>query len=242
VRFLNQSGTRFAGKMADGSGVWSTGFVGFSPRHVSTRLAQTDSTRQYGVTPMNLRVMIRRLAGRPTLRIGARSTLGWDARILNAGANSSAIRVGANCRVEGELFVFAHGGDIRIGDWCFIGPGSRVWSALEIDIGSRVLISHNCTIIDSLTHPLDPHERHMQYKAIIGSGHPGSIDLDEKPVRIEDDAWIGAGATILRGVTVGKAGIVGAGSVVTSDVPPYTIVAGNPARVIRRIESCVEKP
>ena len=53
---------------------------------------------------------------------------------------------------------------------------------------------------------------------------------------IEDDAWIGAGAIILPGVTIHKGAIVGAGSVVTKDVPPYSIVAGNPARVIRQID------
>ena len=62
--------------------------------------------------------------------------------------------------------------------------------------------------------------------------------LKEKPrfVAIEDDAWIGAGAIILPGVTIHKGAIVGAGSVVTKDVPPYSIVAGNPARVIRQID------
>ena len=57
------------------------------------------------------------------------------------------------------------------------------------------------------------------------------------PIRIEDGAWIGAGAIILAGVTVGQKSIVGAGAVVTRDVPPYAIVAGNPAKVLGRIDA-----
>jgi galactoside O-acetyltransferase len=56
-----------------------------------------------------------------------------------------------------------------------------------------------------------------------------------KPVKIEDKVWIGFNSIILKGVTVGEGAIVGAGSVVTKDVPPYTIVAGNPARIIREL-------
>ena len=90
--------------------------------------------------------------------------------------------------------------------------------------------------MDSLTHPIEAAGRHAQFRAILRVGHPSAIDLDEKPVCIEDDAWIGAGSIILRGVTIGKAAIVGAGSVVTQDVPPYTVVVGNPARVVRQLK------
>ena len=178
-------------------------------------------------------LLIKRLLGRPTLRVGRNTSIGRSAKVLNAGATSDNIRVGKNCRIEGELFVFAHGGKIRLGDWCFIGPGSRLWAASEIWLGDRVLISHNCNIMDSLTHPIDARERHEQFRSILVAGHPIAIDLAERPVRIEDDAWVGAGVTILRGVTIGSASIVGAGSVVTHDVPKFTVVAGNPAKIVR---------
>lgn len=176
---------------------------------------------------------LRQLRGKPTLRLGAGSSLARSARILNAGASSDLIRVGSHCRIEGELFVFAHGGRITIGDWCFVGPGTRLWSACDLRIGDRVLISHQCNVMDSLTHPLDPAARHAQFRSILTQGHPREIDLDERPVHIEDDVWIGAGATILRGVRIGRAAIVGAGAVVTRDVPDGAVVAGNPARIVR---------
>jgi acetyltransferase-like isoleucine patch superfamily enzyme len=144
--------------------------------------------------------------------------------------------VGKHCRIEGELFVFAHGGRISIGDWCFVGPGTRVWSALEISIGNRVLISHNVNVMDSLTHPLDSGDRHAQFRSILYTGHPMAINLDEKRVRIEDDAWIGAGAIVLRGVTIGCGAVVGAGAVVTRDVPSHAVVVGNPAHVVRHLK------
>ncbi len=185
---------------------------------------------------MNLELLIRRLRGKPTLVSGPGTSLSATARILNAGASSGQIRVGHHCRIEGELFIFAHGGRISIGDWCFVGPGTRIWSAMEVTIGNRVLISHNVNIMDSLTHPLDPAKRHAQFRSILERGHPKSIDLDEKAVRIEDDAWIGAGASVLRGVTIGLGAIVGAGAVVTRDVAAHTVVAGNPAHLVRHLE------
>jgi acetyltransferase-like isoleucine patch superfamily enzyme len=89
--------------------------------------------------------------------------------------------------------------------------------------------------MDSLTHPLDAASRHLHFKAILSGGHPEKIDLGERPVAICDDAWIAAGATVLRGVTIGNGSVVAAGAVVTDDVPPFTIVAGNPARVVRTL-------
>jgi acetyltransferase-like isoleucine patch superfamily enzyme len=133
----------------------------------------------------------------------------------------------------GELMTFAHGGNISIGEWCYVSSGSRVWSAASIQIGDRVLIAHNVNIFDSLTHPLDATARHEHFKAISTVGHPRQIDLGERPVIIHEDVWIGAGAFVLRGVTIGACAIVAAGAVVTRDVPANCIVAGNPAAIVR---------
>lgn len=167
--------------------------------------------------------------------LGERAKLMPSARIRNIRGVDRSIRVGAHTLVAGELLVFLHGGDISIGEWCFIGEGARLWSCGAIKIGDRVLISHNVNIFDSLTHPLSARLRHSQFKEIAQTGHPLSIDLGEQPVTVNNDVWIGANALILRGVTIGEGAIVGAGAVVTHDVSPFTIVAGNPARVIREL-------
>ncbi|CAN5416233.1 N/A [soil metagenome] len=139
--------------------------------------------------------------------------------------------------IRGELLVFGHGGQLNIGEFCYVGEGTRIWAADSITIGDRVLISHNVNIFDNLTHPLSPVARHLQFVEIAESGHPRRIDLGERPIRIEADALIGASATILRGVTIGRGAIVGAGAVVTKDVPAHCIVGGNPAKLIRELEA-----
>ena len=187
---------------------------------------------------MNLRLFVQRLLGRSGFAAGSGTTLASTARILDTGRGGSVrIRIGGCSRIEGELLVFAHGGEISIGNWCFVGPGTRIWSGASIKIGNRVMISHNVNIIDNLTHPLDAAQRHSHFRHIMEHGHPQDIMLGDQPVVIEDDAWIAASATILRGVRIGRGAIVGAGAVVTVDAPPMTIVAGNPARVIRQIDS-----
>jgi acetyltransferase-like isoleucine patch superfamily enzyme len=131
------------------------------------------------------------------------------------------------------LLIFGHGGRIRLGDYCYVGEQTRIWSSCSIDIGNRVLISHCVTIMGNLTHPLDPVERHRQFRAIISTGHPNSIDLGERPVVIEDDALIGCHCVVLRGVRIGRGAVIGAGSVVARDIAPMMVAAGNPARVMR---------
>lgn len=179
---------------------------------------------------------VKRILRQPTCVLGSRTRLGMSASIFNGAAESRAITVGTNSVVKGELLVFPHGGRIAIGDWCYVGEGARIWSAESIEIGNRVMLSHNVNIFDSLTHPLSARLRHHHFRNIATAGHPKSIDLGERPVRIGDDAWICAGATVLRGVTVGRGAIVGAGAVVTKDVEPWTLVGGNPARVIRNLD------
>lgn len=179
---------------------------------------------------------VKKMLRRATCVLGIGSRLGWSVSICNGSAESDAISVGANSIIKGELLVFAHGGRIAVGDWCYVGEGARIWSAESIAIGNRVMLSHNVNILDSLTHPLSARLRHRHFRHIATVGHPKSIDLGERPVRICDDAWIAAGATVLRGVTVGRGAIVGAGAVVTKDVEPWTVVGGNPARVIRHLD------
>jgi acetyltransferase-like isoleucine patch superfamily enzyme len=184
---------------------------------------------------MNFHYWLQRLAGRATciLMDGARLT--QSARIRNVVGKTDRIVVGRNSVVRGELMTLGHGGEIVLGDWCYVGEGTRIWSATSIRIGNRVLISHSVNIFDCLSHPISAAQRHEHAKQIITRGHPRDISLGEQPVSIQDDAWVGAGAMVLRGVTLGQGAIVAAGAVVTKDVPAWTIVAGNPAVIVREL-------
>jgi acetyltransferase-like isoleucine patch superfamily enzyme len=179
--------------------------------------------------------LAQRLLGRPTCELKEGAVLGRTARIRNGFGSSDRIVVGPHTHVNGELFLFANGGRITLGEWCYVGEGSRIWSSCSVTIGNRVNISHSVNIFDSLTHPMRAAERHQQIKTILTEGHPREISLGERPVTIGDDVWLGAGSIILRGVTIGEGAIIGAGSVVTKNVPPFSIVAGNPATVVREL-------
>lgn len=161
-------------------------------------------------------------------RLAPRVTLIESARVVNLAGQVDRVRVGANSVVAGELLVFAHGGDIAIGDWCYIGEGSRIWSAASVTIGDRVLVSHGVNIHDCDSHPRDAAGRHEHFRELRRQGHPRELEgVASAPVRIEDDAWIGFNAIVLKGVTVGARSIVAAGSVVTRDVPSDSIYIGD---------------
>jgi len=168
-----------------------------------------------------------------SLRYRSMSTVASTARFLEGSSvvnkrGRSAIRIGGNTSIRGELLVFAHGGQIQIGKWCYLGEGSRIWSANEIFIGNRVLISHNVNIFDNNSHPKDAVARHRHYKSITTTGHPKEMDnISSAPVVIGDDVWIGFGAVILKGVSIGERSIIGAGSFITKDVPQGTTIVGN---------------
>lgn len=177
------------------------------------------------------------------LRHRAHAALGRNVRIplggwVESGGSPQRITIGKRTTIRGQLFVFPHGGSITVGEWCFVGEGAKVWSSKGITIGDRVLISHNVNIHDTNSHSIDHRLRHQQYQEIVLSGHPSNAPgILDGPVSIGDDAWIGFDATILKGVSVGQGAIVGARSVVTEDVPPWTIVAGNPARTVRVLDA-----
>jgi acetyltransferase-like isoleucine patch superfamily enzyme len=169
--------------------------------------------------------------------LGKGASIHRGAIIHNMLQRRDAISIGDFTHVKGELVTFRHGGSIRIGDYCYIGEYTKLWSAQSITIGNRVLIGHSVSIFDNLTHPISASARHHHYREIVTAGHPTSIDLSERPVVLCDDVWIGCMSIILRGVRVGEGAIIGAGSVVTKDVPAWTMAAGNPARVIRELEA-----
>jgi acetyltransferase-like isoleucine patch superfamily enzyme len=109
--------------------------------------------------------------------------------------------------------------------------GAVFMCAEHIQIGRRVIVSYNVTIADSDFHPIDPKQRKQDAIASAPGGDRSQRPaLITRPVIIEDDVRIGIGAIVLKGVRIGKGAFIGAGSVVVSDVPAGSIVAGNPAR------------
>lgn len=169
------------------------------------------------------------------IRIGSNSIVYLKAKIYNISKNKNNIVVGNNSHIKGELLVYAHGGKITIGDYCIVGPQTKIWSSCNIEIGNRVLLAHNINIHDNNAHPINAQQRHEHFKAIITTGHPSKINLGEKPIVIEDDVWIGFNAVILKGVTIGKGSIIAANSLVKQNVPPNVMVAGNPAVIIKQL-------
>ncbi|WP_353065284.1 acyltransferase [Tunturibacter psychrotolerans] len=156
-----------------------------------------------------------------------------SSRIENNQAKRESIVIAAHSQILGQLLVLGHGGTIKIGESCFVGENSRIWSAESIAIGNRVLISHNVNIHDHNAHSLSAERRSLHIKKIFSTGHPTHLeDVASAPIVIEDDAWIGFNSSILKGVRIGRGAIVGAATVVTKDVPAYAIVAGNPAKII----------
>jgi maltose O-acetyltransferase len=127
-------------------------------------------------------------------------------------------KCGADVNVErGADFLF--GDTIEIGNRS--GIGVDAWIRAELVVGNDVMMGPGVVI----------YGRYHNYERIdIPMNKQGMGDYS--PINIEDDVWIGARAIVLKGVTIGKGSIIGAGSVVTKNVEPYSVVAGNPARVI----------
>lgn len=150
-----------------------------------------------------------------------------EAEVNNFRRNREKISIGRHSYIRGRLLVYAHGGSISIGNWCYLGIRSEIWSMQSIKIGDRVLISHDVNIHDGTAHSMDPLERHQHFQSIIEKGHPTLSDqlpgVTSAPIVIEDDVWISFGVTILKGVRIGRGSIVAAGSIVTKDIPPGMI-------------------
>ena len=117
-------------------------------------------------------------------------------------------------------FYIDYGKPVTIGKRCFIQQCCTFFGRGGITVGNDVFIGPKVNLI-TINHDVDPDNRSATYG---------------RPIKIEDKVWIGINSTILPGVTLGYGAIVGANSVVTKDVPPMTVVAGNPARIIKRIE------
>lgn len=162
--------------------------------------------------------------------------LSEQAVLTNNTGNPEKIKVGNRSRIMGNLLVFDFEGQINIGEDCFIGPDTRIWSAKDIRIGNRVLIAHNVNIHDNISHPLDARERYQENYDFVKTGLHKRTDIKGESIEIGNDVWIGFNTTILRGVKIGEGAVIGAGSLVKDDVEPWTVNVGSPAKIVRRLE------
>lgn len=160
--------------------------------------------------------------------------------VKNESGNKNSIQIGKFTRLLGRI-VCKTSGRVKIGSYSVIQDGAILMCLEEINIGSFVGISGGCTICDNNIHQVGVENwiRHRIRVAPGGPGYPGLGNgwelAESKPITIEDAAWIGMSSVILKGVTIGEGAIVARNSVVTKDVPPYTIVAGNPAKVVKTL-------
>jgi acetyltransferase-like isoleucine patch superfamily enzyme len=135
----------------------------------------------------------------------------------------------------GTMFDVGRSGRVSIGN-CALVHGARIICDAEVTIGDYALISWNVVLMDSYRVPFDPEARREAVRR-VPDVRPWNIDgqVPARPVSIGRAVWIGFDSCILPGVVIGEGAVVGARSVVVSDVEPFTIVAGNPARVVRRL-------
>ena len=144
---------------------------------------------------------------------------------LDREKRSEAIRgilgkVGKNCVVEQPIFC-TYGYNTTVGDNFFMNVNGKLMDSGKITIGNNVFIAPNVSIITE-EHAMDVENR------IAGLEYT-------HPVTIGDNVWICTGAIILPGVTIGNDSVIGAGSVVTKDIPPKSLAVGNPCKVIRKL-------
>jgi acetyltransferase-like isoleucine patch superfamily enzyme len=155
-------------------------------------------------------------------------------------AGSGRVSIGRRVWLSGKsTFEFSNllhaSPELVIGDGSFVGHACVFHVAESVRVGRDCLLAGGTAVFDCDGHPVDAARRRA------GEPTPPS---GVKPVVIGDDVWVGTGALILKGVRVGDRSVVAAGSVVTKDVPPDTVVAGNPARVVKRLtaNAAVETP
>jgi acetyltransferase-like isoleucine patch superfamily enzyme len=136
---------------------------------------------------------------------------------------------------KGTMLDVGPQGHVHVGDYALV-HGARMICDTAVEIGAYTLISWNVVLMDSYRVPFDPAARRRELER-VPTHWPRRLEGGVgQPVRIGRNVWIGFDACVLPGVTIGEGAVVGARSVVMEDVPPYTVVVGNPARVIRRLE------
>jgi acetyltransferase-like isoleucine patch superfamily enzyme len=153
--------------------------------------------------------------------VGAKVRLAGRLRVVNDGRMVIGDRVQIFSTIATTEFVTGPDGTLEIGERSFVNSGCAFGATLLVRIGANCQIGPHTMIMDNDFHRIEP-ERRLERP-------------ESKPVILEDNVWIGARAILLPGVTVGAGSCIGAGSVVTRDVPPRTFAAGVPARFVSEL-------
>jgi acetyltransferase-like isoleucine patch superfamily enzyme len=180
-------------------------------------------------------LMINTLIGLMVRRSG-QVTIGANSRVRWWGLRHCAmnrVRIGSDSIVRCRIDFDSAAGAVSIGNRCFLGSSHLVCHS-EIAIGDDVIVSWGVTIVDHDSHPLNWDDRQNDVGDWIRH-HKDWGRVSIAPVFVGNRVWIGFGASILKGVRVGEGAVVGARAVVTKDVPRYSVVVGNPARVVRQL-------
>lgn len=157
------------------------------------------------------------------------------AALWRVSGQSGVLSIGSQSLVSAHVVFEKPAAVLSVGDRTFIG-GKSLFSICEsLTIGSDVMISWGCTIADHDSHSLDFRHRADDVVNWLG-GHKDWTHVAKAPVVVGNKVWIGFNCSLLKGVTVGEGAVVAANSNVTRDVPPWSLVAGNPARVIRQLD------
>lgn len=147
------------------------------------------------------------------------------------------IVIGDNCCVRGQIVLYKNTSNVILGNNVYIGPGTVLECVDEIRFGDNILISSNCSIIDTNSHSLHSAERmNDTVDWQKGLKYKDWSVVDTKKVLIEDKSWVGLRSIIMKGVTLKEGTIVASGSVVTKSTEAYTIVGGNPAKKIKETD------
>jgi acetyltransferase-like isoleucine patch superfamily enzyme len=168
-------------------------------------------------------------------QVAAGCRLGPNSWLVNRPGVRDRVRLQEGVICRGLLRIEEFGsGQIIIEPQAYIGDDCLFSSSATIEIGSHALIAHGVQIFDNDSHPLDPADRSQDYSSVRSGGV--RREIASAPVRVGSHAWVGFNAIILKGVVIGENSVVAAGSVVTKSVPANSVVAGNPAVVVKSID------
>lgn len=147
-------------------------------------------------------------------------------------SNNSYMQINDCFIVHASLSCQKEGAKLCIGSNVFIGGGTKIVSTTEVIIGDHVLISFGCYVTDTDGHSLDYRERSNDVINRI-NGWKDWSKVKCSPVSIGEHSWIGPNVVVLKGVKIGRGVIIGAGSIVTKDIPDFSFAAGVPALVVK---------